>query len=62
MLEQLEQLPADPILGLAAAAKADPNPHTVDLTLGVYMDESGQCPVFEAVRRAQHQLEMDNEK
>ncbi len=59
MLEQLEQLPADPILGLAAAAKADPNPDKVDLTVGIYMDESGRCPVFEAVRLAQQQLEAE---
>ncbi len=56
MLEQLEQLPDDPILGLAARAKADPNPDKVDLTVGIYMDENGLCPVFEAVRRAQRAL------
>ena len=56
MLEHLEQLPADPILGLAAACRADPNPRKVDLTLGVYMDEQGLCPVFEAVRQAQRAL------
>lgn len=56
MLDQLEQLPADPILGLAAACRADPNPDKVDLTLGVYMNERGLCPVFEAVQRAQHAL------
>lgn len=53
MLDQLKQLPADPILGLAAACRADPNPHKVDLTLGVYMDEQGVCPVFAAVQQAQ---------
>ena len=56
MLDQLEQLPADPILGLAAACRADPNEHKVDLTLGVYMNERGVCPVFEAVQRAQRAL------
>lgn len=53
MLDQLERLPADPILGLAAAARADTNPDKVDLTVGIYMDEQGVCPVFEAVRQAQ---------
>lgn len=57
MLDKLEQLPADPILGLAAIARADTNPDKVDLTLGVYMDEQGVCPVFQAVRQAQHALE-----
>jgi aspartate aminotransferase len=59
MLDKLERLPSDPILGLAAAARADNNPDKVDLTLGVYMDESGVCPVFEAVQKAQLALEQE---
>ena len=46
MLDKLERLPADSILGLAAIAKADANPNKVDLTVGVYMNEDGVCPVF----------------
>lgn len=56
MLQALQQLPPDPILGLSAACRADPNPHKVDLTIGIYMDEQGLCPVFEAVQRAQRTL------
>ena len=56
MLDGLEQLPPDSILGLAAAARADTNPDKVDLTVGIYMDESGVCPVFNAVRLAQQAL------
>ena len=56
MLEQLETLPADPILGLSAACRADPNPERVDLTVGIYMDEQGVCPVFEAVQQAQREI------
>jgi aspartate aminotransferase len=56
MLEVLQQLPADPILGLSAACRADPNPHKVDLTIGIYMDEQGVCPVFEAVQLAQRAI------
>lgn len=56
MFETLERLPADPILGLSAACAADPNPHKIDLTVGVYKDESGQTPVFAAVARAQETL------
>jgi aspartate aminotransferase len=56
MLEVLERLPDDPILGLAAACRADPNPSKVDLTLGIYMDESGVCPVFRAIQEAQESL------
>lgn len=56
MLETLERLPDDPILGLAAVARADDNPQKVDLTVGIYQDESGICPVFEAISRAQQQV------
>ncbi len=56
MLDKLEQLPADPILGLAAVCRADPNPQKVDLTVGIYMDEQGVCPVFDAVQHAQRAL------
>lgn len=62
MFEQLEQLPADPILGLSALCKADPNPSRVDLTVGVYMDEQGVTPVFEAIRLAQQQLVQEERK
>ena len=56
MLNTLERLPPDSILGLAAECRADPNPNKVDLTVGVYMDETGVTPVFEAVRQAQQAL------
>ncbi len=59
MLDKLERLPADPILGLAAIAKADTNPDKVDLTVGIYMDEDGVCPVFKAVQLAQAALEQE---
>lgn len=53
MFEDLSILPPDSILGLAAACRADSNPDKIDLTIGIYMDESGLCPVFEAVKKAQ---------
>ncbi|MEH6591455.1 MAG: amino acid aminotransferase [Halioglobus sp.] len=56
MFEKLPLLPPDTILGLAAACRQDPNPEKVDLTVGIYMDEQGVCPVFAAVRQAQQQL------
>jgi aspartate aminotransferase len=60
MLDSLERLPPDSILGLAAVARADTNPDKVDLTVGVYMDESGITPVFDAIQQAQRQL-IENE-
>lgn len=56
MLDLLQRLPDDPILGLAAACRADPNPDKVDLTVGIYMDEAGICPVFGAISEAQAAL------
>ena len=56
MFEHLERLPEDPILGLSAASTADPNADKVDLTVGIYKDETGQTPVFEAVRLAQEAI------
>jgi aspartate aminotransferase len=59
MFDKLPLLPPDTILGLAAACRLDPNPHKVDLTVGIYMDEQGLCPVFEAVQKAQQALVED---
>ena len=56
MLSNLSVLPADPILGLAAVCRADNNPDKIDLTVGIYMDENGVCPVFDAVQVAQRAL------
>ncbi len=53
MFEQLPQLPADPILGLSSAFKADPNPHKIDLGVGVYKDEQGNTPILHSVAKAQ---------
>ena len=53
MLESLEKLPADPILGLTAAFNQDDNPSKVDLGAGVYKDADGNTPVFAAVKKAE---------
>jgi aspartate aminotransferase len=56
MFDSLPLLPPDSILGLSAACRLDPNPQRVDLTVGIYMDEQGICPVFDAVKKAQQSL------
>lgn len=53
MLEAIKKLPADPILGLTAAYNQDPNPKKIDLGAGVYKDESGNTPIFAAVKQAE---------
>ena len=56
MLQGLERLSSDLILGLSDACRADPNPNKVNLTVGIYMNEEGVCPVFEAVQLAQRAI------
>jgi aspartate aminotransferase len=53
MLERLERLPTDPILGLMAQFRADTDSRKVDLGVGVYRDERGETPVLGCVRRAE---------
>jgi aromatic-amino-acid transaminase len=46
----------DPILSLTEAFHADPRPHKVSLSIGVYFDEEGRLPVLPSVRRAESAL------
>ena len=52
MFNVLPQLAPDPILGLSAAFKQDPNPNKIDLGVGVYKDEQGNTPIVSAVAKA----------
>jgi len=56
MLDNLERLPPDPILGVTAAFRADASPRKIDLGVGVYRDEDGTTPVPAAVREAERAL------
>jgi len=53
MFQSLSALPADPILGLMTAHRADSNPLKIDLGVGVYKDERGATPVMAAVKDAE---------
>ena len=53
MFEQLSALPDDPILGLMAAYREDPNTNKVDLGVGVYRDNDGNTPILDSVLEAQ---------
>lgn len=57
MLEQLNAVAADPILGIIAAHAADNNPKKIDLGIGVYKDEDGNTPILECVKKAEQILE-----
>lgn len=43
--------PADPILGVAAAFKADPTPKKVNLSIGAYRDNDGKPVILESVKK-----------
>lgn len=53
MFGNLSALPADPILGLLAKYRKDPNPIKIDLGVGVYKDESGHTAILDCVKRAE---------
>lgn len=56
MFETLDRLPPDPILGISAAFRDDPDPDKIDVGVGVYKDEQGNTPVLDSVRRAEQRL------
>ena len=56
MFESAPLNPPDSIFGLIADFRADKNPDKVNLTVGVYQDESGITPVMDCVRAAEQRL------
>jgi len=57
MLDRLNAIPPDPILGIIAAHAADPNPKKIDLGIGVYRDEKGNTPILKSVLEAERILD-----
>jgi aspartate/tyrosine/aromatic aminotransferase len=60
VFDHVKAAPPDAILGLVERFVADPNPDKLDLTVGVYRDETGKTPIFEAVRTAEFRF-LENE-
>ncbi|WP_425396696.1 aromatic amino acid transaminase [Aeoliella sp.] len=56
MFESIQPAPADPILGLTEAFRADPNPQKINLGVGVYQDSSGNTPALSCIKKAEEQL------
>ncbi|TWT90986.1 Aspartate aminotransferase [Pseudobythopirellula maris] len=56
MFEAIQPAPADPILGLTDAFKADPNPEKINLGVGVYQDANGKTPTLPSVAEAGRRL------
>ncbi|MCA9133686.1 MAG: aspartate/tyrosine/aromatic aminotransferase [Planctomycetales bacterium] len=56
MFESIAAAPPDPILGLTDAFQQDTRPEKINLTIGVYRDETGQTPVLQTVKEAEQRL------
>jgi aspartate/tyrosine/aromatic aminotransferase len=63
VFDQIPAVPPDAILGLAALFKADDRPGKLDLTAGVYKDETGRVPKFACIAEAERRyLETEDTK
>ena len=56
MFETLKDQPADKILALMSAFRADPRDDKIDLGVGVYKDATGNTPVMRAVKEAERRI------
>lgn len=59
MFEKVVAAPADPILGLTEAFRADTRSHKINLGVGIYKDESGATPILHCVKKAEQKLLAD---
>jgi len=56
MLDKLQAIAPDPILGILSAFVKDPNPDKIDLGVGVYRDEDGRTPMLQSVVEAEKRM------
>ena len=56
MFEHLEPYAGDPILSLNDAFQADPRPHKINLSIGIYFDDASRIPVLDCVREAETRM------
>ena len=56
MFKNIKAAPADPILGLGEAFKAETRSPKVNLGIGVYKDAKGNTPIMKAVKKAEGRL------
>ena len=56
MFEHVEPYAGDPIFALVDSFNADPRPHKVNLSIGIYFDDEGRIPVLRSVRAAEERL------
>ncbi|QXP23697.1 aspartate/tyrosine/aromatic aminotransferase [Actinobacillus pleuropneumoniae serovar 8 str. 405] len=53
MFNHIQAAPADPILGLGEAFKAEQRAGKINLGIGVYMNAEGKTPIVKAVKKAE---------
>ncbi len=53
LFSKVPTAPKDPILAFAAIFEADPRPHKVNLTIGVYRDRNLKTPILASVKQAE---------
>ena len=56
LFAHIQAAPADPILGLGEAFKAEKRPGKINLGIGVYMNNEGVTPIMSAVKIAEARL------
>lgn len=56
MFNHIQAAPADPILGLGEAFKAETRAGKINLGIGVYMNDEGKTTIVKAVKDAERQL------
>ena len=56
MFELIATAPIDPILGLTDLFRADNHFNKINLSIGVYKDETGKTPVLKSVKKAEQYL------
>lgn len=61
MFQHIQAAPADPILGLGEAFKAEARAGKINLGIGVYKDAQGNTPIIKAIKEAETRL-LANEK
>ncbi len=56
MFQSVTLAPPDAILGLSEAFAKEPNPAKINLSIGVFTDETGKTPVLKTVKEAERRL------
>lgn len=51
--DSVPSAPVDPLIGVTAAFKQDPNPNKVDLGVGAYRDDNGVSPVMDCIKKVE---------